>query len=240
MTMTVAHQVDDHQVDAHQVDVVITNHNLNEYLAAAVASALDQQSVRTRVIVVDDGSDEPVQATGNPWPEDRVTVVRNDPARGSAGATNVGLALVRAPFVAILDADDMWPTDRTISLLEPMLSAQADIAYGIQVIFNDGDHPVLGPGASSRARVADLVPQPLAGTCLTRSELFARTLDESLALGSFVDWLAAGRRADPPVRELPVRCVALLRRSHARNITRTRMADYGDYLKVVRNNRRQP
>ena len=37
-----------------QIDVVITNHNYNHYVPGAVASALSQRGVLTRVFVVDD------------------------------------------------------------------------------------------------------------------------------------------------------------------------------------------
>ncbi|MGK2883467.1 MAG: mycofactocin biosynthesis glycosyltransferase MftF, partial [Rhodococcus sp. (in: high G+C Gram-positive bacteria)] len=57
------------------------------------------------VIVVDDGSDEPVTAPTIAWPVGGVTVVRHEVSRGPAAARNTGLRSARTDFVAFLDSD---------------------------------------------------------------------------------------------------------------------------------------
>jgi len=213
------------------VDVIIACRNPGALVGDAVASALAQREVLTRVIVVDDASDAPVEASDHHWPAERVTVLRHDDHRGQAATINRGLALSEAPFVAFLDHDDLWPTGRCRVLVDALTASDGDLAYGCQVIFNDGDAPLLDGHLPEVAAT----PGPLSGTSMLTRTAIARLgpLNESLRLGAFIDWVATGRRLSPPLREIPVQSVTLLRRSHAANITRTRTHEFVDYVKVV-------
>ena len=74
------------------------------------------------VVVVDDGSAEPVTAPG-------ARVLRHDVARGPAAARNAGLRAVRTPFVAFLDSDCVpvpgWLQRLRPHLDDPLLAAVA-------------------------------------------------------------------------------------------------------------------
>lgn len=85
--------------------VIIPVHDRAEALATAVSSVLAQSRSGVRVLVVDDGSAEPVDAV---LPlDDRVAVLRIEHA-GVARARNAGVAAAgRACWVAFLDSDDV-------------------------------------------------------------------------------------------------------------------------------------
>ncbi|MCZ4076331.1 mycofactocin biosynthesis glycosyltransferase MftF [Rhodococcus sp. H36-A4] len=57
------------------------------------------------VIIVDDGSDEPVTAPPMAWSVGGVTVLRHETSRGPAAARNTGLRSATTDFVAFLDSD---------------------------------------------------------------------------------------------------------------------------------------
>lgn len=84
------------------VSIVITTHDRPELLARAVDSALSQTYPSLEVVVVDDGSIEPVGTFG----DTRVRVVRHSRPRGSALARNAGLEAARGRWVTFLDDDD--------------------------------------------------------------------------------------------------------------------------------------
>ena len=165
-----------------------------------------------------------------------MTVIREDQQVGIAAALNRGMERVDADYIALLDADDLWPVHRCRELLDALVTHGADLAYGSQVIFDDGTEPILD------------APQPpfegepalLSGASIITASAAARMgrFDESVKLGSFINWVVIGRHLDPPLRELPVHTVALLRRSHSANTTRTETADFGDYMKAVARHRR--
>jgi succinoglycan biosynthesis protein ExoW len=113
-------------------------------LLAAVRSALAQQSVETKVIVVDDSSPQPAEAELAALCEPdraRVTIIRQ-PNAGPGAARNRGLDAVAAwvELVAFLDSDDQWTPDH-------LANAQAAFAVGADVYFCD--YVPLGSDAST-------------------------------------------------------------------------------------------
>lgn len=216
------------------IDVVITNHNYNRFVPGAVESALLQHDVLTRVVVVDDGSDEPLAGFDA---EDRVRIIRSEVAAGVAVALNLGVAAGSAPLVAFLDADDLWPRDRCRYLCEAM--DQADLAYGGQVIFADGDQPDLDPSPEQWAAMGSVPAGLFSGTTLLRRSVLERLgpFPATLLKGPFTFWMAVARKAVPPVREVALQRAVLLRRSHATNMTRNN-SQVGDYFQALAQHRR--
>lgn len=119
------------------VSVVIPCFNQVRYLSEAIESALAQTVGPPEVIVVDDGSDEPLSriVTGDP----SVRVVRQANA-GVAAARNAGLRLCSRPFVVFLDADDrLMPDALSVGLAALHAHPEAAAAVGLcRVIGLDG------------------------------------------------------------------------------------------------------
>jgi len=89
------------------VTVVIPCFNLGAYLDEAVQSVLAQTREDAEILIVDDGSDEPVTThllASYRRPRTRVIRTAN---RGLASARNTGLEEARGRFVSFLDADDV-------------------------------------------------------------------------------------------------------------------------------------
>lgn len=72
-------------------------------LERAIASVLEQTWEAFELLVIDDGTPEPVA----PSESERVVLVRQ-PNAGPGGARNRGLTLARGRLVAFLDSDDVW------------------------------------------------------------------------------------------------------------------------------------
>ena len=95
---------------ASETAVVITCYGLGRWLGEAVASALAQTAPPLEVVVVDDGSTDPrtLQALDRLEREEpRVQVIRAE-HRGPAAARNTGIAATTAPYVVLLDGDDLF------------------------------------------------------------------------------------------------------------------------------------
>jgi succinoglycan biosynthesis protein ExoU len=92
---------------ANTVDVLIPALNRSDTIERAVASALAQPEVRA-VIVIDDGSTDDTAARAEQVAAEsgRVVVRRLASNCGPSAARNRALEISKAPWVAVLDADD--------------------------------------------------------------------------------------------------------------------------------------
>jgi glycosyltransferase involved in cell wall biosynthesis len=103
--------------------------------------------VEAEVVVVDDGSREPVQVPPEEYSgEERVRVVRHDEPRGVAAARNAGIAAARGDWLAFLDDDDVWAPSKLELTLAAAVTADARFAYsGALEVLPDGRLYCLAP-----------------------------------------------------------------------------------------------
>ncbi|GAC1545117.1 MAG: hypothetical protein NVS3B16_14150 [Vulcanimicrobiaceae bacterium] len=90
------------------VTVVVPAYNAAAYLAAALASVRRQTAPPQELVVVDDGSTDETAAIARGFG----ARVISGPNGGLAHARNVGIRAANAPWIAFLDADDMWRDER--------------------------------------------------------------------------------------------------------------------------------
>jgi glycosyltransferase involved in cell wall biosynthesis len=95
------------------VDVLIPVRNGARYLPSCIDSVFAQTLPARTVIVVDDGSTDETPGIladyATRWPN--LHVIRSEP-RGVSHARNMALQASRARFVAFLDSDDIWLSDK--------------------------------------------------------------------------------------------------------------------------------
>ena len=90
--------------------ILIPNHNYAHYVGTAIDSALAQTHPDVEVIVVDDGSDDESRAVIASY-GDRITAVFKDNA-GPVSALNAGFELSHGDLICLLDADDVFESDK--------------------------------------------------------------------------------------------------------------------------------
>jgi glycosyltransferase involved in cell wall biosynthesis len=146
------------------------------WLRAALSSALAQSGCSIELVLVDDGSPEPVSALVEDIADPRLRVVRvgHD---GLGAARNAGIAASRGSYLRFLDADDVYPSDSTARLLSLAEGRPDVVACGATRWCREDlepirDWPVTWHGDPLRALLlmrctitppaAMLVPRPLA------------------------------------------------------------------------------
>lgn len=142
----------------------------------AIASITAQTVHDLEVIVIDDGSSEPVELRSS---DVRIRLARNDEATGPAAARNRGVALATGEFLAFLDSDDLYGPRR----LEDAL-----VGHSL------GDCVVLRPQAddansTSRIRTASLLESTtphLGATSVRRTAL--APFDETYLACEDIEW----------------------------------------------------
>lgn len=94
------------------VTVLMTVRNGEPYVRRAVASILSQTMGDLELLAVDNASGDCSLETIRSFADHRVRIHENKRDLGRTKALNVGLALARGEFVAILDADDLAEPER--------------------------------------------------------------------------------------------------------------------------------
>jgi glycosyltransferase involved in cell wall biosynthesis len=147
------------------VSVVMAAKNYACFLPAAVESVLAQTFTDWELVVIDDGSTDDTSAVIKPYLVDRrIRSVRSD-RLGQSRAKNLGVGLGRGPFVAFLDADDVWkPTKLEQQLALFAAKPEVGVVFSLRDLIDEAGHPL-----PRTARDATLPPR---GRVLT--DIFAR------------------------------------------------------------------
>jgi glycosyltransferase involved in cell wall biosynthesis len=105
-------------------------YNASDTVARAVTCALSQTVADLEVLVVDDGSTDPVaDALTELRSDQRLRVIRRAKNGGVSAARNTALVAASAPLVAQLDTDDFWQSDHLEHLLPKFSDPQIGLVY---------------------------------------------------------------------------------------------------------------
>ena len=127
------------------VDIIIPAYNAARFLPAAIDSVETQTFKDWRILLVDDGSTDNTAEVVSPYRTrlgERLKYIRQANA-GLPAARNTAIRNAASPFLALLDADDVWlPWRLEESLKSFERHPQAGLSYGmIRYIDLDGNTP---------------------------------------------------------------------------------------------------
>ena len=169
----------------HDITVVIACFNYGAYLDEAIGSVLDQAGGPPRVVVVDDGSDDPHTLEVLDALSDPIELVRQ-PNRGVCAARNAGLALASTPYALMLDADDRLAPGALTVLRAPLdEDRRLGFAYGLIRFFGDWEGPLRFPPYDAYRL---LYRHTIGPSALVRNEVIHDTGGFDAAFEQFEDW----------------------------------------------------
>jgi len=122
------------------VSVVMAAYNHGSYISFAIESVMSQSWTDWELIIVDDGSSDHTSDVVRPYLKDSRIAYCRQCNKGQASAKNIGIARSRGEYIAFLDADDVWYSDK----LRQQLMLFDDPAVGVvharrQLIGADGN-----------------------------------------------------------------------------------------------------
>lgn len=138
------------------ITVVVPAYNSAQTLPATIDSLLRQTHDNFRVLVVDDGSTEPV---GDVLVSDpRILSYRRATNAGYAAATNIALNMISSRWVIFVDSDDTLEPDCLAMLASVGDREQADVVVpALRIVTPDGrskPSPFVFPGSPQSGRDA--------------------------------------------------------------------------------------
>ena len=137
------------------VSLVLPAWNPNPvWLREAVESALAQTGCAIELVVVDDGSDEPVADLLSAIEDERMRLLRIPHGRVSR-ARNAGIELAQGDYFRFIDCDDVITPDSTAHLLGLAESGADVVSYGATLVCDTALEPLASIESSLQGNVAE-------------------------------------------------------------------------------------
>lgn len=196
------------------VSVIIPVYNGERYLGEALASVLAQTYQPLDIIVVNDGSTDGSAEIIAAYRSTMRGV--HQPNQGTAAARNHGVRLAQADYLAFLDQDDVWASDKLAVQMDALLTDPSlDMVFGqVQPFFS----PEWDAAEASGLHCADApVNGYLPSAMLVRRTAFQRVGDFATGwqVGEWAQWFTRAYDLGLTTRMVPQ--LVAWRRIHAGN-----------------------
>jgi len=114
-----------------KVSIVLPVYNGQTYISETITSVINQSFRFWELLICDDASDDNTRLICEEFIslDRRVKYFRSEVNLGAGNSRNLGLMNANYPFVAFLDADDVWHKDKLTLQYSFMLEKQCAIAF---------------------------------------------------------------------------------------------------------------
>lgn len=112
------------------ISIVIPAYNGEKTLINTLSGVLDQTYTHFEIIIVDDGSENPVEPfLRSSIKDNRIRIFRTERSNANV-ARNYGIQKSKGEYIAMLDADDYWLENHLEDCLELLQRSNTDGLYG--------------------------------------------------------------------------------------------------------------
>lgn len=102
------------------VSIIMPSYNASKYIVASIKSIQAQTYTNWELIIVDDCSTDNTVEIINGFKEQRIRLFMNDKNSGAAISRNKALREAKGRWIAFLDSDDVWLSDKLEKQLDFM------------------------------------------------------------------------------------------------------------------------
>lgn len=124
--------------------VIMPAYNSEKYIADSIRSVLNQTYKNLELIIVDDFSSDATKEIIETFAEQdiRIKVISNSINLGCAAARNRAIASSAGKYIAFLDSDDIWVSNKLENEIEEINQQQCDLIYTAYEMI-DSDNKVI-------------------------------------------------------------------------------------------------
>ncbi len=196
------------------VSVIIPVYNCQDFLGAAIESALGQSYKNTEIIVLDDGSQDASFSVAAKFSGIKYIRLSH---QGVSGTRNKGIQEASGDYIAFLDADDVWLRDK-LKIQIDLLEKNPDLGYVLARMKNFYDK---GDKTACWMEESEFNKNPIGiQTLVARKEVFniVGLFDVRLSIAEDMDWFLRAKEKHIPMYIIDE--VLVKRRIHNNNICR--------------------
>lgn len=96
------------------VSIIMPSYNTGQFIAETIQSVLEQTYQNWELLIIDDCSSDNTDDVVKPFLTDtRIHYLKNTVNSGAAVSRNYGLREAKGEWIAFLDSDDVWYTEKT-------------------------------------------------------------------------------------------------------------------------------
>ncbi|GAA0768060.1 hypothetical protein GCM10008908_07900 [Clostridium subterminale] len=118
------------------VSVIIPFYNRVDWLMQAIDSVLNQTYTNYEILIINDGSKENMDDFLLRYKEKIIYIVKEN--GGPAAARNLGIKKARGEYIAFLDSDDLWISNKLEYQINEMINKNAAWSQTSYELFGDG------------------------------------------------------------------------------------------------------
>ncbi|WP_341880160.1 glycosyltransferase [Synechococcus sp. UW140] len=154
--------------------VVIPTYNHGKYLCRCLQSVLDQTYTNWEAIVVDNHSTDDTEDVVNSFTDERFTYVKVHNNGIIAVSRNVGIKAAKGEWIAFLDSDDWW-TSNKLNVCLNYINNTVDLLYHDLVIVSNHSWPFINKFLRGRQlKPPVLIDLLVAGNAISNSSVVVR------------------------------------------------------------------
>lgn len=123
-----------------KVSIVIPTYNRAKVLDRAIKSALSQTYDDFEIVIIDDASDDDTQSLVKGMKDERIRYFKHATNKGQPASRNTGIEKARGKYIAFLDSDDEWLSEKLEKQVKKIENSSEDtgLIYTRYWIVKDG------------------------------------------------------------------------------------------------------
>lgn len=102
------------------VSIIMPSYNTAKYIRESIESVINQTYVNWELIIVDDCSSDETDSIVASFEDNRIRFLKNEKNMGAALSRNRALRETNGEWIAFLDSDDLWTSDKLEKQIEFM------------------------------------------------------------------------------------------------------------------------
>ncbi len=122
------------------VSVITPTYNSQEFIEQTINSILEQSYKNWELILIDDASsDETVEIINDYTSKhSKISLIQNKTNQGAGISRNIGINAAKGDFIAFLDADDLWLSNKLEVQIDLMLKNNLDVCFSSYDLMDEG------------------------------------------------------------------------------------------------------